>query len=329
MWRRLENGEYTHILLGPEQATHHRFLRILRSARFNQGLAFIAVDELHMVFQWRDFRVAYPDIHRLRALVPYDTPWFGCTATLNKEAEEFVVRKAGFRRTGNFTGGLQLIRTSVDRPDISIIVQPLEKGATRSDYRRLEFLFHGLRKDEPQSIDKTIVYIDSKAQLIAARNHLVKYIRNLGYSNHQGNLMIRWYDADTSGGEDCGAEGRVECRTGVESMIALIKWRDLGRDWRNRICSNGNFTLDRSMLSATYFDGISLRRLELVEIRKMTERDFEPDYLRPFSRVWCGVVWGVCDWSGWTVAGGYMEAPHPATPHPRKNGLRQPEIRYL
>ena len=49
MWRRLENGEYTHILLGPEQATHHRFLRILRSARFNQGLAFIAVDELHMV----------------------------------------------------------------------------------------------------------------------------------------------------------------------------------------------------------------------------------------------------------------------------------------
>src|SRR5436190_23903679 len=75
MWRRLENGEYTHILLGPEQATHHRFLRILRSARFNQGLAFIAVDELHMVFQWRDFRVAYPDIHRLRALVPYDTSY--------------------------------------------------------------------------------------------------------------------------------------------------------------------------------------------------------------------------------------------------------------
>jgi superfamily II DNA helicase RecQ len=150
-----------------------------------------------MVFQWRDFRVAYPDIHRLRALVPYDTPWFGCTATLNKEAEEFVVRKAGFRRIGNFTGALRLIRTSVDRPDISIIVQPLEKGATRHDYRRLEFLFHGLKKDAPESIDKTIVYIDSKAQLHRARNHLVKYIRNLGYSTRQASLIIRRYDADT------------------------------------------------------------------------------------------------------------------------------------
>jgi superfamily II DNA helicase RecQ len=92
MWRRLENGEYSHILLGPEQATHHRFLRILRSAKFNQRLAFIAVDELHTVFQWRDFRAAYPDIHRLRTLVPYDTPWFGCTATLSKEDQPGALR---------------------------------------------------------------------------------------------------------------------------------------------------------------------------------------------------------------------------------------------
>jgi superfamily II DNA helicase RecQ len=89
LWQRLEDGRYTHILLGPEQALHEKFLRLLRKAKFNQRIAFVGIDELHTIHQWKEFRTAYPDLYQLRDAIPTSIPWFGCTATLTREAEEF------------------------------------------------------------------------------------------------------------------------------------------------------------------------------------------------------------------------------------------------
>ncbi|KAI1097142.1 hypothetical protein F4804DRAFT_328497, partial [Jackrogersella minutella] len=64
MWSKLVAGHYTHVILGPEQATHKRVLKLLRNAEFNQKLALVAVDELHMVYQCREFREAYPILYK-------------------------------------------------------------------------------------------------------------------------------------------------------------------------------------------------------------------------------------------------------------------------
>ncbi|KAK3311371.1 P-loop containing nucleoside triphosphate hydrolase protein [Chaetomium strumarium] len=168
----LRQGRYTHILLGPEQAIHYRFLRLFRTAEFNQRIAFVGIDELHTIHQWRDFRSSFANLHQVRAALPVMIPWFGCTATLTPDAELFIHQVGAFREEGHQVGSLEIIRTTIDRRDISIIVQCLPKGSLR-DFRRLEFL---LNKGPNDQITKTIVYIDSKAKIISARHHLLKRV---------------------------------------------------------------------------------------------------------------------------------------------------------
>ncbi|KAI1204054.1 P-loop containing nucleoside triphosphate hydrolase protein [Annulohypoxylon truncatum] len=197
MWKGLIQGRFTHVILGPEQATQKQFFDLLRNAEFNQKIAFVAIDELHMVHQWKDFRTAYPNIHQMRALIPRRVPWFGCTATLSKEAEDFVLSSAGFRRKGTGNGELYFVRATSDRHNISIVIQPLDKGCLAKDYRRLFFLISGMRRDAPEAIDKTIVFIDSKKKLIAARHYLLSEANKLGLPSGEAERVIQRYDADT------------------------------------------------------------------------------------------------------------------------------------
>ncbi|KAI2465606.1 P-loop containing nucleoside triphosphate hydrolase protein [Annulohypoxylon bovei var. microspora] len=197
MWDGLIQGRFTHVILGPEQAARKRFFDLLRNATFNQRIAFVAIYELHMIYQWRDFRTAYPNMHRMRALVPRIVPWFGCTATLSEEAEEFVLSKGGFRRQGPNNGELDFVRATSDRSNISIVIQPLEKGCLVKDYRRLSFLISGMRRDAPEAIDKTIIFMDSMKKLVAARHYLLSEAHKLGLSFDETERLIRRYDADT------------------------------------------------------------------------------------------------------------------------------------
>jgi hypothetical protein len=190
---------YTHLLMGPEQAVHINFLRLLRSSNFASRIAFVGIDELHIIHQWKSFRISYPDLHVLRQSLPYSIPWFGCTATLTKEAEPFVRLQGGFRpRESGTLGDLRIIRTPCDRPDTIIILQFLESGAA-TDFRRLEFVLLTPNDTvDPRAIQKTIIYIDNKTQLRSARKHLVGVMRAKGYTQVQAVTAIRQYDASTS-----------------------------------------------------------------------------------------------------------------------------------
>lgn len=197
MWSGLVKGDFTHVILGPEQATTDRFFQLLRDPEFNSKIAFVAIDELHMVYQWRDFRTAFPNLYQIRGMIPRKVPWFGCTATLSKEAQDFVMKRAGFRKEGLFQGDLLFIRATINRPNIAIIMQPLEKGSIRKDFRRLDFLLSGLTNEAPHEIDKTIVFIDSKRKLIAARHYLISRAMKLNLTRSQARRLIKRYDADT------------------------------------------------------------------------------------------------------------------------------------
>lgn len=136
---------------------------------------------------------SYTGLAQLRQAIPIDIPLFGCTATLTAEAEEFVLHAAGFRPIGRDIGQLEVIRTPVDRPTISIVVQCLERGALK-DYRRLSFLLD--KKPGQDQILKTIVYIDSKKALIDARHYLMKALCSKGEDHDMVSRIISRYDAD-------------------------------------------------------------------------------------------------------------------------------------
>jgi superfamily II DNA helicase RecQ len=106
----------------------------MRAPEFQRELGLFSIDELHVVSGWREFRPDYALLYSLMALLPGSIPWFGCTATLAKDKAKFIIEKAGFEHCC-----LKVIRTSVDRPEISLIMQPLLRGCIK-DFRRLLFL---------------------------------------------------------------------------------------------------------------------------------------------------------------------------------------------
>ena len=51
----IKAGMYTHILLGPEQATSPEFCKVLQEPSFQQQVGLVAIDECHVLNQWRMF----------------------------------------------------------------------------------------------------------------------------------------------------------------------------------------------------------------------------------------------------------------------------------
>jgi superfamily II DNA helicase RecQ len=210
----IQTGMYTHILLGPEQATAQEFRKILQDPDFQGKVGLVAIDECHVLSQWKEFRSEYVMIHELRRSLLSETVFFGCSATLDLETENTVKRFGGFREEGSNAGQLEIIRTSVDRPDISICVLPILKGKMNS-YEQLHFLLNqanspsatdspqmsnDTREGEessvissahestsnnrptPRRIPKTIVFVDGRRKVTSVAKYLKEVLVKKGYS---------------------------------------------------------------------------------------------------------------------------------------------------
>lgn len=92
-----------------------------------------------------------------------ETIFFACSATIDRESEQFILEKCGFRAEGNNPGDLEIIRTSIDRPDISICICPIPAGKATA-YERLGYLLKDAvdvdSKPTPLKIPKTVIFID-------------------------------------------------------------------------------------------------------------------------------------------------------------------------
>jgi superfamily II DNA helicase RecQ len=117
--------EYTHIVTSPEQIAMDWFLDLVRDVDFRDRIGLVAIDECHLVSTWASFREAYAQVFTLRANLLPSVIWFGCTATLTREQEAEVIKFGGFRREGRMPGDLEVVRTSIDRPDISLHFLPI------------------------------------------------------------------------------------------------------------------------------------------------------------------------------------------------------------
>lgn len=173
---RIKAGEFSHVILGPEQASSNAFRNILKDPQFLSKIGMVAIDECHLIEQWQNFRQKFTMIGELRQILNRDTVWFGCSATLDDVAEDIVLKKAGFRSIGLNSYQTEVMRNSIDRPDISISVNPIPKGES-TKWRQLYFLImKAIYREEqkgsddetvyvwkinPQLIPKTIVFVDS------------------------------------------------------------------------------------------------------------------------------------------------------------------------
>ncbi|EDN07265.1 predicted protein [Histoplasma mississippiense (nom. inval.)] len=176
--KRIQQGEYTHILLSPEQALCKRFQHVLQDPTLQEKIGLVAIDECHLVTQWSQFRSQFARLGHLRLLLREDIVWFGCSATLSSKAEDIILQEAGFRSIGVNPRQTQVIRTSINRPDIFIGVHPIPRGKLVS-YDMLYFLLNEAIDTDgkiiPQHILKTIVFIDSHVKVQQA----VQYFRSI------------------------------------------------------------------------------------------------------------------------------------------------------
>ena len=172
-WQRVREKRFTHVLLGPEQATTPEFRSIITDPAFAAHVGIVALDELHTVATWTDFREKYTHLSELRRGLGDSVPIFGCTATLTVEQEAIAKESVGFRPDGLYKNNTKVIRICIDRPDIAIQAAPIPRGTIES-FRRLWYIISdgvteiapgGYVRASPRSIKKTVIFLDDRNKI--------------------------------------------------------------------------------------------------------------------------------------------------------------------
>ena len=86
--QRIRRNEFTHILLGPEQASSTAFRALLKEPDVQSNIGLVVIDECHTIRQWSDSRPQFTLLGQLRFVLRQDIVWFACSATLVRTREE-------------------------------------------------------------------------------------------------------------------------------------------------------------------------------------------------------------------------------------------------
>ena len=106
-------GEVKLLYVAPERLMTPGFLQLLR----RQPISYFAIDEAHCISEWgHDFRPAYLELKRLRALFP-TTPLGAFTATATHRVQTDIKANLGLQDAASFEG-------SYNRPNLFYDVRP-------------------------------------------------------------------------------------------------------------------------------------------------------------------------------------------------------------
>lgn len=202
IFRKILALEYTHILLGPEQLLSTEFQDILVNSSFRRQVGLIAIDEAHCISMWSSFRAEYASLHRIRALLPRTAVLFACTATMDPYTEGRIVKDAGFQYFGSWNTRDGIIRMSVDRPDIALVIVQLP---SRNQREALTFILNDASKPggedndpSPQNIKKTIIFGNSiKDVSTICKDFRSILLRQHQYSHKQCTDVVRIFTSRT------------------------------------------------------------------------------------------------------------------------------------
>jgi helicase-like protein/RAD3-like DEAD/DEAH box helicase len=203
IFREIEQCKYSHILLGAEQAALPEFRRCFTNPRFRERVRLVAIDEAHVLREWatQEFRTDFLLIHELRRLMSREAVFFACSATVCLETERVIRTCGGFRQEGSRVGDLEVIRTSIDRPDISINIQPIERGQQTSCEQLFAFLHKAINPETgeltPQQVPKTLIFLDSKNGILRLAKRMRKWLTLQGFTPQVANQLVSEYTSLT------------------------------------------------------------------------------------------------------------------------------------
>lgn len=223
---RITAGEFTHILLGPEQASTKEFRAALKTPELQSRIGLVAIDECHLVSEWGDgFRPQFMMLAELRMVLGDGVAWFGCSASLPDHAEKIVLEGAGFSPVGLGYGKTEVIRTPVDRPDVSFGMYSIPKG-TITLFDRLWFLLDESvgsgSEATPSRIPKTIVFIDDRAKVRAA----ALFLRNALLRRSEAATIGTGYTASWLSKERCVTNVVEEYTSRVAALDQCQRYRE-------------------------------------------------------------------------------------------------------
>jgi superfamily II DNA helicase RecQ len=233
--REIEMGVYTHIIMGPEIAAGW-FRSIARNPSFKRRVSVVAVDELHLVALWGSgIRPQYAQLSLLRRRLGKEIPWFGCSATLDQTTLNTVRNMTGFQTSCEF------FRSSVDRPEIKLIVETIQprtiKRFTSLFFVLLYAMTDGL--PTPERIPKTVIFIDSRRDIQKCAENLREWLQKLSagiIKNRDCRQIIQVYhshttlnDKNTIYDEFSKADSKIRIMVATESLGTGVDLSDVER----------------------------------------------------------------------------------------------------
>ena len=93
---------------------------------------------------------------------------FGCTVIFTAKIKIYVFDQLYYKKI------IRFVKTPFDRPEITIIIQYLERKTFINDYRRFLFLIRNAIPLSATRIFKIIIYMDARNRIIQTRQFLIK-----------------------------------------------------------------------------------------------------------------------------------------------------------
>lgn len=124
-----------------------------KKCAFNVRLIGVAIDEVHVVWGYREFRSEYRNIGDFRAHLRH-VPFLGLSATLTPIMLEYI------HRTLRLSAPTILFREPVGRYNVTIAVVPISRSAADQKYSLLDFVIDN-QQVVPQLIPQTFVFVDT------------------------------------------------------------------------------------------------------------------------------------------------------------------------
>ncbi|KAF8594836.1 P-loop containing nucleoside triphosphate hydrolase protein [Ceratobasidium sp. AG-I] len=199
-------------ILGPEMLTSSKFSALLKNTRFVDRIKTVVIDECHLSDEWKEFRGAYQDIKRLRNRLPSRIAWLALSGTISPE--EFPALSLGL---GFLSGQYELVRESVDRPNIKYVLRILRHAT--SGHSMLDFSW--LIPREMTDIDEipiTIVFVNTISHGHKLRTYLTSLLPSHITGRSRTHLVRGYHGMSTS---KYRKESVAALRAGNETRILV------------------------------------------------------------------------------------------------------------
>jgi hypothetical protein len=189
VWKKVADGEFQIVYATPEMildAQSYFQKTILKQSPksiFIRRLVAVAVDECHLVWDWRSFRKAYADLGPFRDTIMH-IPFVGLSATLAPNVAAY------FHKTCRLNWPTVEIDVGIRRDNINIIVSPINRLGTTQllDLIPPEAITTG----NSGLIPKTLIFHDNIDAGIDIANALISRMRN-GFDPSTSDILVGNY----------------------------------------------------------------------------------------------------------------------------------------